>query len=152
MHINHNLPPLKTPIKRISDGKTIIINSMVHYPGTEQYAVEVIEGFGAFAKTERFTISEHALDDFNSQFNINVKKQQIIMETNNTEVLEQNKDNFNEVRSILFDTMRGLKDGSVKPDVAKQISETAQTIINTVKVELDFVKMSGGRDKPRMLS
>lgn len=154
MHNKDNLPPLKVAIKRIEDGKTVMINSMIHYPGTEQYSVELIESPGPFSTTQRFTISEHDVDQFTNQFEIENKKQltkQIIMKDNNT-VLEQNKDNFNEVRTILFETMRGLKDGSVKPDVAKQISETAQTIINTVKVELDFVKISGNNEKPRMIS
>ena len=153
--MKNNLLPIKKPIKRILDGKMVTINSMIHYAGTEEYAIELIEGFGPFSKTERLVISEHKIDSFINQFEIQTKKQliqPIDMETKTAEVIENNKDNFNEVRSILFETMRGLKDGSVKPEVAKQISDTAQTIINTVKVELDYVKISGDYNKPKMLS
>lgn len=153
--MKNSLLPIKKPIKRILDGKMITINSMIHYAGTEEYAIELVEGFGPFSNTERLVISEHEIDSFINQFEIQTKKQLIQtndMETQKAEVIENNKDNFNEVRSILFETMRGLKDGSVKPDVAKQISETAQTIINTVKVELDYVKISGDNHKPKMLS
>ena len=143
--------PKNKPILRISDGQKVIIHSIVHYPGTEQLVIDLSTGFGASEKRERTTISEHDAEKFKQQFDLPTKKE-TYMETSNAEVIENNKDNFNEVRSILFDTMRGLKDGTVKPDIAKQISETAQTIINTVKVELDYVKISGENKKPKMLS
>ena len=49
-----------------------------------------------------------------------------------------------ELRTHLFDTLRGLKDGSVKLETAKAINDTAQTIINTAKVEVDHMKVVGG--------
>jgi hypothetical protein len=50
-----------------------------------------------------------------------------------------------ELRSHLFDTLRGLKDGSVNIDRAKAINETAQTIINSAKVEAEHLKIVGGQ-------
>lgn len=49
-----------------------------------------------------------------------------------------------ELRQHLFDTLRGIKDGSMKIESAKAINETAQTIINTAKVEVDHMKLNGG--------
>lgn len=51
-------------------------------------------------------------------------------------------DNINTLRETLFDTLRGLQDPKVKLDVAraKAINATAQTIINSIKVEVDYAR------------
>ena len=49
-----------------------------------------------------------------------------------------------ELRAHLFETLRGIKDGSVKTETAQAINATAQSIINTAKVEVDFIKTAGG--------
>lgn len=52
---------------------------------------------------------------------------------------------INALREVLFDTLRGLKNKEDPLDVdrAKAINETAQTIINTAKVEVDFCRTTG---------
>lgn len=50
---------------------------------------------------------------------------------------------INALRNTLFSVLAGLKNGSCNIDQAKAINETAQTIINTAKVEVDFMKTSG---------
>lgn len=47
------------------------------------------------------------------------------------------------LRDIMFDTLRGVKDGSIKVEQAKAINDTAQTIINSAKVEVEFLKATG---------
>lgn len=47
------------------------------------------------------------------------------------------------LRSHLFDALKGLKDGTVAIEKAKAISDVAQTIINTAKVEVDYAKATG---------
>ena len=49
------------------------------------------------------------------------------------------------LRDLLFDTIRGVKDGTLKLDQAKAISEGAQTIINLAKAEIDMLKVVGPR-------
>lgn len=63
-----------------------------------------------------------------------------------------------ELRSALFDTLRDLKAGKIDLDCAKAINETAQTIINTAKVEVDHMRVTGGyssfiagADKPALI-
>ncbi len=51
---------------------------------------------------------------------------------------------INELRSVLFDTLRGLKSGALDIDRAKTMSDVAQTIINTAKVEIDHIRIAGG--------
>lgn len=55
----------------------------------------------------------------------------------------ETKNDITELRSILFDTLRGLKEKSIDIDQAKAINDTAQTIINSAKVEVDHAKVTG---------
>lgn len=52
---------------------------------------------------------------------------------------------INALRDALFDTLRGLRDKEKPLDIerAKAINETAQTIINSAKVEVDFCRVTG---------
>lgn len=49
-----------------------------------------------------------------------------------------------QLRAFLFDALRGIQSGEVDIDRAKAINETAQTIINTAKVEIDHIRVAGG--------
>lgn len=62
------------------------------------------------------------------------------------------KNNIEELRAHLFETMRGLKDGSIALDTAKAISEVGQTIINTAKVEIDYAKAVHGDCESKFLT
>ncbi|KDR25453.1 hypothetical protein [Caballeronia zhejiangensis] len=56
-------------------------------------------------------------------------------------------DTIEELRSHLFDTLRALSDKE-KPlelDRAKAVAEVAQVIINSAKVEVEHMKVSGGK-------
>lgn len=53
---------------------------------------------------------------------------------------------INTLREALFDTLAALKNKTIDLDRAKAINETAQTIINTAKVEVDFMKAGGKID------
>ena len=48
-----------------------------------------------------------------------------------------------ELRKHLFETLEGLKNKSIAVETAQAINATAQTIVNTAKVEVDFMKVSG---------
>jgi hypothetical protein len=50
------------------------------------------------------------------------------------------------LRAALFDTLRSLKDRDSPIDIerAKAINETAQVIINSVKLEIDRMRIAGG--------
>ena len=50
---------------------------------------------------------------------------------------------INALRTHLFAALEGLKDGTVKIDQAKAMSEVAQTIINSAKVEVEYAKATG---------
>lgn len=47
------------------------------------------------------------------------------------------------LRAVLFDTLRGIRDGSVDIEKAKAINDTAQVIVNTAKAEIDFARATG---------
>ena len=52
---------------------------------------------------------------------------------------------LNGLNSILFDTLRDLRNGKIDLDRAEAIRETAQTIINSAKVEVDYIKATDGQ-------
>lgn len=54
--------------------------------------------------------------------------------------------NIDRVRAHLFDVLDGLtdKEQPMAIDRAKAICEAAQTLINSAKVEVDFLKVTGG--------
>jgi hypothetical protein len=49
------------------------------------------------------------------------------------------------LRDALFATLRGLqdRDNPIETDRAKAINETAQTIINSAKLEIDYMRVNG---------
>lgn len=51
--------------------------------------------------------------------------------------------NIETLREHLFDALDSLKAGSMDVDKAKAVSEIAQTIINSAKVEVDFMRARG---------
>ena len=51
--------------------------------------------------------------------------------------------NINDLRATLFETLQAVKAGSIDLDRAKAISELSQNIINTAKVEIDYLKAGG---------
>jgi hypothetical protein len=55
--------------------------------------------------------------------------------------------NINELRAELFDTLRALrsKEAPLEIERAKAVAEIAQVIINSAKVEVDNMKLTGGR-------
>lgn len=53
------------------------------------------------------------------------------------------RNKIEDLRNHLFETIEMLKDGDIEIDKAKAISEVAQVIINTAKVEVQFLKELG---------
>ncbi len=56
--------------------------------------------------------------------------------------------NIDDVRRHLFAALDGLAENKMDIDRAKAISEVAQTIINSAKVEVDFIRATGGDGQP----
>lgn len=48
--------------------------------------------------------------------------------------------NINDLRVSLFDALDMLKKGEITTEQAKAISEMGQVIINSAKVEVDYIK------------
>lgn len=59
--------------------------------------------------------------------------------------MSEPKNDITELRGILFDTLRGLKDKENPVDIAhaQAVSDVAQTIINSAKVEIDYCRATG---------
>lgn len=56
--------------------------------------------------------------------------------------------NINHLREGLFDALDMLKNGDLSIEQAKAISEMSQVIINSAKVEVDYIKANNGGETP----
>jgi hypothetical protein len=52
-----------------------------------------------------------------------------------------------DLREHLFDTIEGLKGKTIPVEDGKVIAQVAQTLINSAKIELDFLKLKDGLPK-----
>ena len=64
------------------------------------------------------------------------------------------QNNVDKLREILFETLGDLKNKQNPMDIdrAKAISDVAQTIINTAKVEIEHAKVTGSTHTTRFLT
>lgn len=51
---------------------------------------------------------------------------------------------INDLRAVLFATLEGVKDGSIALDKARAINEIGRSLIDTAKVEVDFLNVTNG--------
>lgn len=51
---------------------------------------------------------------------------------------------ISDLREALFETLQGVKSGEMPIDRAKAVVEVGQAIINTAKVEVDYIRATGG--------
>lgn len=58
------------------------------------------------------------------------------------------KNRIDDLRNHLFETLEALKDEDKPMDLerAKTVSEVAQTLINSAKVEVDYLRVTGDID------
>jgi hypothetical protein len=52
--------------------------------------------------------------------------------------------NISDLRAALFAAIEGVTNGTLSLDQAKTVSELSQVIVNTAKVEVDYLKAGGG--------
>lgn len=51
---------------------------------------------------------------------------------------------ISDLREALFATLEGVKSGAVDLDKARAVNEVAKTIVETAKVEVDYLRVTGG--------
>lgn len=57
-----------------------------------------------------------------------------------------NKSTIDDLRRRLFETIDGVRDGSVSVEKAKIVSDLAQVMVNSAKVEVDYLRANNGGD------
>ncbi|MBB1161508.1 hypothetical protein [Aquariibacter albus] len=60
--------------------------------------------------------------------------------------MSQNANTLEGLRGDLFITLRELRAGKIDLDTAKAVNEVARTLIESAKVEVDAIKVTGGRE------
>lgn len=53
------------------------------------------------------------------------------------------RNKINDLRDHLFETLERLKDGDIDIATAKAMADVGQVIINSAKIEIDFIKATG---------
>lgn len=51
---------------------------------------------------------------------------------------------INDLREALFATLEGVRSGAMDLDKARTINEVGKTLIETAKVEVDYLRVTGG--------
>jgi hypothetical protein len=51
---------------------------------------------------------------------------------------------INDLRETLFATLQAVKDGTMELDRARAVNEIGKTLIDTAKVEVDYLRTTGG--------
>ncbi|MGC4076247.1 MAG: hypothetical protein QM702_04295 [Rubrivivax sp.] len=52
--------------------------------------------------------------------------------------------NIEDLRQALFSTLDGVRAGTIDLDKARAVNEISKTIIETAKVEVDYLRVTGG--------
>jgi hypothetical protein len=104
--------------------KEVIFFDYVYYKGTSEHSFTFDYG--------KEIVKDSNLDLFLEKIKI-IKPKELIIKK---QVMSKGKDNFKEMQEILLQTLRDLKTGKIEIDKAKSISAVAQTLINSVKVEV----------------
>lgn len=52
-------------------------------------------------------------------------------------------DDINALRSVLFDTLRGLRNKTIDPDTARSQVEVAKVIVDSARVEVEMARITG---------
>lgn len=53
-----------------------------------------------------------------------------------------------DLREAMFDTIEGLRSGKITVEQAKAMPDIGQVIINSAKVEVDYIKANNGGETP----
>ena len=51
---------------------------------------------------------------------------------------------INDLRAALFDALQKVKDGTMDLDKARAVNELGKTLIDSAKVEVDYLRTTGG--------
>ena len=55
-------------------------------------------------------------------------------------------DTIGDLREALFTTLRAVRDGSMELDRARAVNELGKTLIDSARVEVDFIRATGADD------
>lgn len=132
----------------IETGKTVLVKECIHYAGEKRFKVVLSYGFGASEEREVVYVNEDNTETFLKRFSTKEQKrfEQILIGS-----IVEKKNNLTEMRSALFDSIRGVANGTMNIEKAKSISQTSQVIVNSIKVEIEYKKMVKDTSKSEIL-
>lgn len=102
-----------------------------------------------FGETYDYDIKYKELDNFLANFSVVNKNATPTNKPSNMPTKVPS--NIDDIRAILFDTLGKLQDGSMDIDRAKAVSSVSQSLLNTVKVEMDYQEKFGIKSSIKIL-
>jgi hypothetical protein len=66
--------------------------------------------------------------------------------------MNEKSDNLKTLREALFATLNGVKDGTLDLDRARAVNEVAKTIVDTAKVEVDYLRTTGAEGSSEFIA
>lgn len=174
-------PALKSKIDSVKRGLIMLENKMTQYyvplktnvraiktnyfEGSQECYIQFTYGFGASEQTKRFefpyTELQKHLDDFEDKkdltdtfkFPSQVEEKPIIQakETIKVEIMSEQKNNMESLRNYLFGAIEAVKQNKMTTEQARSTAQLAQTVINSVKLELDYKKSNSKTPQLPML-
>lgn len=62
--------------------------------------------------------------------------------------MSDRKKTIDDLRSVLFETLQQVKNGAMPLDKARAINELGKTLVDTARVEVDYLRATGGTESP----
>jgi len=148
------------------DKESVVPLKFYYNPDTDVIVLEFICGTGASERADKLVFKESVLDDklalFESFDKVRVIAKEGVIKQRNVELKAENKptirltdnntklrlnmskeseENLKGLRSHLFEAINKLEGGTMNVEQAKSMAQLSQTIINSVKLEMEYKKM-----------
>lgn len=130
------------PLINIKSGKTIIVTDYVYYEGLCTHLIRFTSGFGADERKDKIELSNSQYNEFLKDHEEKSKfKHANVMETG-TGIQKNSSETVKSLNDLLMQSIIDLKQGNMDVETAKTISTLSQTVINSVKVQVEIIKLS----------
>jgi hypothetical protein len=161
---------LKSKIDKVKRGLVLLENKMTQFykplntnvrniktnffEGSQECYIQFTYGFGPSEQTKRMEFPYVELEEYLDRFedkkdltgNFKLSKQ-----IEEVEIMSEQKNNMASLRDYLFGAIEAVKQNKMTTEQARSTAQLAQTVINSVKLELDYKKSNSKAPQLPML-
>jgi len=145
-----------------------VFKHSLNRPRKDEITITVAYGYGLNEVFQNYTIKIDELNDFVDKFDPPEDIPKIkngvstIVDIKTTKVYNNNfkitlymsepaENNLSELRNHLFESLRKISTGAMKHEDAKAVASLSQTVINSIKVELEYKMFAKKQPEIKML-